>query len=440
MTATPSPAALSQKTEKRNYWALLFEGGFFICAIGFVNAQTLLPALIIEEGGPAWVAAFMPGIMIIGMFGVPILTAGWIDRLRRMKPFALTTGFFQRFIYIPVGLILAFGNPSPEWTVVLLAATPLLSGIIGGIGFSAWQRLYMSALPPERRASNLSYRFLFGGITGIAAGYIIERTLSAYPGQFGYGLLHLFAAFFFWCSWLMLLRVKETVPEPSPTEVRVPRRGVPAVLKEYYARGPLQRSRLCFLVSLVVMHAYMLVAPFYAVTLLHRLDAPKYFLGVLAMWQMGGQALGNLLAAWIGDRWGGRSTFGFGLLMITLVMIPAVLASSPGQAQFAYAAFGFSQMMMIVGKDTVLMELSPTRGQAGYLSTMALATMLSILLFSGVSHFFWTLEGGFTTLVVLTASLSFAGFIALSWVEDPRDKVRISPLQAIRRGILRYIR
>ncbi len=423
-------------SERRNYWAFLFEGGLFTCAIGFVNAQTLLPALILGEGGPSWVAALMPGIMVIGMFGVPVLTAGWIDRLPRMKPFAAFTGFCQRFIYVPVGFVLIFGDLSPLWTVVLLAATPFLSGLIGGVGFSAWQRLYMGSLPASRRASNLAYRLLFGGITGILAGIVIERTLLNYPGNGGYGLLHLFASVFFFASWGTLLLVRESPQTPSGT-VAAPG-GVRRVFKRYYAPGPDRRSRLCFAGALVLMHSFMMIPPFYAVTILERLGEPKSYLGVLAMWQMVGQSAGNLLAAAIGDRWGGRATFGFGLIMICVFIAPASFIENGWQAQAAYAAFGFSQMLMVVGKDTLLMELSPDDGKAGYLSGMALLTMVAILSFSGVTQVVWSLSG-FHAVTFCTVVLCLGSFACLSWVDDPRGK-RITPLRAIRRGILRSFR
>lgn len=99
--------------DRRNYWLFLFEGGFFVFGMGFVNMQSLLPALILEEGGPSWVAAYMPTIMAIGMFGIPMLNAGWIDRLKELKPFVKLTGFFQRIVYLVIGVILVWGGESP---------------------------------------------------------------------------------------------------------------------------------------------------------------------------------------------------------------------------------------------------------------------------------------------------------------------------------------
>ena len=187
------------------------------------------------------------------------------------------------------------------------------------------------------------------------------------------------------------------------------------------------------------MHAFMLLPPFYAVTLLEKLDQPKSFLGILAMWQMGGQAIGNLGAAVIGDRWGGRATFGFGLLSICLVIAPAPFITTTLQAAGAYAAFGLATMLLIIGKDTLLMELSPSEGQSSYLSGMAAITMLSLLAFGALAQLLWTVGGGFTGLVVGGVLISLLAFGFLSFVDDPRG-VHISPLRAIRRGFFRAFR
>ena len=156
--------------DRRNYWAYLFEGGFFVFGIGFVNMQSLLPALILEEGGPIWVAAYMPTIMVIGLCGIPILNAAWVDRLRQLKPFVALTGLFQRAVYLIIGILLLWGALSGAAIWFALAATPLLSGVLGGLGLTAWQRLYMNSVPPRKRASNQAFRLLIGGVTGIVAG------------------------------------------------------------------------------------------------------------------------------------------------------------------------------------------------------------------------------------------------------------------------------
>lgn len=425
----------------RNYFAFLFEGGFFVFGMGFVSVQTLLPAIILKEGGSSWLAAFMPTIMIIGLFGVPLLTAGRLDRLRRLKPFALTTGFFQRAVYPVVGLLLIFGDFPPAGVVLLLALAPLLSGLLGGVGFSAWQRLYMRGVPSRRRASNLAFRFLFGGLGGILAGVVIERTLIHQPGQVGYGLLHLYAACFLFLSLAALAITIEQPPTPRSREDPDDQsdRDYRSFLRHYYRPGPRQATRRAFAIALFCMHGVFLVIPFYATTLLERLDEPASFLGVLALWQMVGQAAGNLTAAWIGDKWGGRATFAFGICVIAFTLAPAPFITTAAQAQAAYAAFFFGTMMLFVGKDTLLMELAPERAQSRYLSLMAGMTMVALVLAGLLSKLLWSYAGGFPTLVGLALLGIGITFVFLSKVEDPRGKP-ISPLRAIRRGVFRVFR
>lgn len=439
-----SPTATAQR-DRRNYFVFLFEGGFFVFGMGFVNVQSLLPALIIEEGGPSWVAAYMPTIMVIGMFSIPMLNATWVDKLVRLKPYVALTGLFQRLAYLLVGLLLLFGGLTGDAVWMTLAAAPLLSGILGGLGFAAWQRLFMKSVPSAKRASNLAYRFLFGGITGLIAGAVIEEVLSAYPGVKGYGILHLCAVVFFMLSWGLLFVVAEK-PDAPPEDLEDPdtlppgsKPGAWEATRYYYRAAPTQKSRFSFLGGLFLMHGFCLVVPFYAVTLLTRLDQPKSFLGILAMWQMAGQSAGNLIAAGIGDKWGGRATFGIGLGAVVISSIPALFVTDLFWAQISYAAFTMSMMLMIIGKDTLLMELSPAQNQSSYLARMALITMLALVTFGGLAQMLWTSRWGFTGLVVATMLSSLGAMVFVAKVHDPRGK-HINPLRAVRRGILRVFR
>jgi len=438
-----SAAESAANPDRRNYFVFLFEGGFFVFGMGFVNVQSLLPALILEEGGPSWVAAYMPTIMVIGLFGIPMLNAGWVDKLTRLRPYVTWTGFFMRLPYLVIGLVLIYGGLKGDAVWMILAAAPLISGILGGLGFAAWQRLYMNAVPSKKRASNLAFRFLFGGVTGIIAGAMIQNILAHYPGVKGYGILHLLAALFFMASWGLLFAVKEKAmveptndPDESPEEQKP---GAWEATKFYYRDGPTKRSRLSFLGGLFLMHGFCLVVPFYAVTLLDRLDQPKSFLGVLAMWQMGGQSAGNLIAGALGDKWGGRTTFIVGLLAMLVTLIPAFFVTDVFWAQVSYAAFAMSMMIVIIGKDTLLMELSPIRNQSSYLARMALFTMVALVFYSGLAQLLWSSSGGFTALIVATLISVLLSIAFAIPVKDPRG-VQVTPLRVIRRGILRFLR
>ncbi len=193
-------------------------------------------------------------------------------------------------------------------------------------------------VPAERRASNIAFRFMFGGVTGIFAGLVIERVLSAHPGATGYGILHLFAALCLMIS--MVILGFATEPEQAVEEEPPERQSIRESFVHFYRPGEFQRSRICFTIAVLLVHAFLLMPPFYATHLLVKLGQGSRYLGVLAMWQMGGWALGNLCAAFVGDRWGGRATLGFGYTVLAMACIAALFVETPLQAQLAYAFTG----------------------------------------------------------------------------------------------------
>lgn len=84
-----------------NYWTLVVEGALFGGALTFVNANTLLPAIVQSLGGAAWLIALMPVLMQIGFRLPPIFTAHHIDRLHDYRRFLVWMGLAQR---LPFGL------------------------------------------------------------------------------------------------------------------------------------------------------------------------------------------------------------------------------------------------------------------------------------------------------------------------------------------------
>jgi MFS family permease len=422
---------------QRNYFLFVFEGGAFISAIGFINPNTLLPSLILEAGGPVWLAAFAPCLMIIGMFSFPILSYAWVERLERHKGYTLTFSFFQRIVYFIAALLLFFYGNIPLLAIGVLALAPFLSGAIGGLCLTSWQQLFMGAVPPQRRASNLAIRFLIGGLMGVVAGLVIKATLDAYPGHTGWSILHAIAFGFMTLSFIGLTLVKENPHFMPPREHRGPDRSK-GVFSEVLAMALDPHHRKLWVV-LFLMHSIFLIAPFYAVAIRERFDAPTSFLGELAIWQMIGSSLGNLAAGIIGDRMGGRKTFLFGILLLGLILLPAPLATNLLVAKILYLGFGFFMMMTIVGKDTIIMEMAPDAKRSLFLSASAFASMIGMLASSLASYLIWQATGSLLALI-LPSSLIFLTTSLLLFTMRPHKEGELSPFAVIQRGILRYFR
>lgn len=430
---------ISAADARWNYRAFLLDGGAFACGIGFVNAQTLLPAVILDLEGPNWLAAFVPSAMILGLFSVPVFTAPWVDRMARVKGFVLGTAIPQRLLYLLAGILLLWPGLLAGTTMPwILALTPFLSGLTAGLSISAFQRLFMHGLPSSMRASNFSYRAMIGGIAGVITGRIVEWFLTEFPLQTALGLLHLITFGWLVLSWigLALVREREIVPEPM-----APRswKSIFDGLRDFLARGPARRGRVAFLVALSGLHGFFIIAPFYADHFRQMAERPVSYLGTLSMWFMGGNALGNLCAAWLGDRFGGRLAMRTGMLLMCLGNLAAPFVISPSMLGPLFALIGFSFMLSIVGKESLQFDLSPPTRQARYLAAMSLVTMFAIFGGSLTSYLLWQITGSFSVLAIVTATCALAGCIALGHVHEPRTDVPRNPLDNLRRGVLRYL-
>ncbi len=428
----------TQSDARWNYRAFLVDGGSFACGVGFVNPQTLLPGVILDLGGPSWLAAFVPSAMVLGIFSVPVFTAPWVDRMSRVKPFVLTTGVPQRLVFAVAAALLLLPGLAGAATPFVLALTPFASGLCAGISISAFQRLLIRGLPARMRASNFSFRFMIGGLGGMLAGKLVERILESYPINTALSLLHFVAFGFMVVSWLAVASVRE-VPESAPEPPR-PRsfRDLFDGLKDFLVPGPSRRGHAAFLGALVLMHAFFIPAPFFAAHLQAVTGERISFLGVLSIWFMGGSALGNLVAARVGDRFGGRLLMRTGLLVLTVDTLLAPFVTARAWVGVLYASFGFGLMLTVVGKETLQFDLSPERRQARYLAMTSLITMLAILGGSLSSVLIREMTDAFAPLAWTCAALTLAAFFLLSRLGEPRPDVEGNPLARLRPGRIRF--
>ncbi|MGH8047242.1 MAG: hypothetical protein ACREKL_08345, partial [Chthoniobacterales bacterium] len=103
-----------------NYWTIVAEGALFGGALSFVNANTLLPAIVQSLGGAVWLISLMPIIMLVGFRLPPILTAYRIERLHTYKPFLVRAGLIQRLPFGIAGVALLWCGNTPLAALIIV--------------------------------------------------------------------------------------------------------------------------------------------------------------------------------------------------------------------------------------------------------------------------------------------------------------------------------
>ncbi len=397
-------SARPSQYSRRNYLLFIAEGGIFMGALNFTNHQTVLPSLILEQNGPGWLAALSSGLMVIGMFAAPIFTHRWVDRMQHYHRFTSFWFFLHRAVYLLAAWLLFQYSNQSVMVVAIIALTPFISGILGGVPLAAWQQLFMNAVPVKRRPSAIALRFLLGGLIGMIGGKVIEWTLADHPGPNGYARLHLWAGGIAVLSWVAFAFVRENPKVPTrPPEGTSPNPishsnsdAKPAdamsssdSASQNWLQILLHPDLRRFWIALFLMHFVQVLAPFYAVGIRYKFDLDISFLGTLSVWQMTGFTLGNFSAAYLGDKISGKWVFRYGMLAFAATLTIGAFAPSLLLAKIGYFAFGYFLIFMVVGKDAYILEIAPKNSRSLFLSMASFVSMLCMLVFSMISYFLW---------------------------------------------------
>lgn len=412
---------------RRNFICHLLEGGLYMGGLAFLSPESVMPKMAETLGARPSMIALMPALLpasfaLLGLFVTPV-----VERLRRHKPWVLFFGLLQRLPYLAAGLVLLLAREIDASLLPIVVLTPVISGMIGGVGMVAWMEMVTRMVPERLRAAGWAARYIMQAGIGMGAGGGIHWVLTHLPGREGYGWLHLITFSFLMLSWLA------QVPMREPDEVRHPRppvdcpgywahlRGLPALV---LAQPYLGRF---ILVRLTGMGYLMLVGflTIHALRVTGRAEADE---GLFVSFQNVGTILGCTLAAWLGYRSGGKVLLMAARGLCLLLCLCVATANSFAVFTGAYFLLGFGLFIDRVGDLTLAAELCPPERRSTLQAVLGFCNVWAFLgatLLAG-SVYEWTRHSFHA--VVLTAAL-FAGvsLLLLRSIPEPRGLIGRTP-------------
>lgn len=184
----PSPSAIDPiplPVHQWNYWVSSFECALFVMATNMIGPMTLIPFLFKQTGiDSSYLGLFTISTLIVALSG-PIGSA-WMSGQRRMLPFCVAVGLFQRLVYVmvPLGVVYFHGKPAPLLWV--LAAVWMISGFIGGIATPTFMVMITNGTRERWWGRLMGMRSLLGAASGLAASVLvwIVNRVSTYPDNY----------------------------------------------------------------------------------------------------------------------------------------------------------------------------------------------------------------------------------------------------------------
>jgi MFS family permease len=392
MPALNDPNAIygTPAQRRRNGILHVTDGAFFIGGLGFVNVNTLLPGILQQHAETAWMAAWTPVMMPIGLVIMPILTAHFVSEISDFKRVLRISTFIQRLPYLIAAVLLMFVNLNPFQIGVILISAPLISGLIGGAFLTLWQQFVMATIPPRKRSMIFGWRFLLGSLMGVLAGWIIREMLTHCPGKEGYGMLH------FICFVCIVISYKATMSITVHLPAEKLRQALPVkfTFRQQFAQyasifSPNPALRNLGFANIFLSGLY-LYAPYVAIHLMEKLEKGEQFLGYLLMWQMIGSIPGNLLAGWIGERRGSRQGILIGMPIFILTALLSILTETLLMATIVYFLWGLSFFLIRISADAIVLEVCPREKKAHYLAGITFLNLPGLIIAPLISYGIWS--------------------------------------------------
>lgn len=410
-----------RREERVNYWAHCIEGSLFIGGLAFVNPHTVLPRLFQALGAPSWLISLAPSLLMIGFIVPGLFVARRIEALPRLRPFVRSVTLWQRAPYLVAGVGL-LTVASPTAALLLVAAAPLCSGLLGGVAVNAWKEYVASTIPEHRRASLWALRFAIGTVIGFAAGKLVSVVLDRFPGATGYGLLHVVAFAFLLASYLVFSLTHEGERAPQTVRARQTPRESLAELTGLLRADAAVRA---YALTRFALHGFLIMVPFLGIRALEVLRQPDSYLGELLVANTAGSLAGFVLGGYSGDRHGGKLS-----LLVAHVGFVALCALAPFAASETsflslFFLFGFALSLATVAAATLDLEIAPSERRPTYQAMLGMFALGGVLTASLASTLIRALTSSFAVLCVPAGALVLGSLVVALGMQEPRRRLLV---------------
>lgn len=408
-----------------NFWMHCLEGGFYMTGLAFISVELVLPSFVEQLGASGGLVALMP-VLLPAAFSVPgLFVAPLVEQLPRLKPFVVVLGAVQRLPYLVAALFM-FAMPHSGGVLLLVVVlTPIVSGLIGGVGVNAWLEMVTRMIPEHLRASGWAIRYVIQGVAGLVAGVVIHWLLSRHPegDARGYAWLHLICFAFLMLSFVAQVMMKEA-PDSHPRPARPSYKAYLGELPRLLASQP---HFLRLIAARFFGMGYLMLVARMSIHALESAGRSPADKGHLVIASMIGSLLGSAFAGLHGNRHGGRATMMFARALCLALCLALPFLASFASFLVAFFVLGFGLFVDRVGDLTFSAELCPRRRRPTYLALLAFCQAIALLAAAALSGLVFQFTGSFPAVVLLSGSFAAISLLILRTIPEVRGAVHPSP-------------
>jgi MFS family permease len=400
---------------RRNFFFHLLDGIFFMAGLSLTSSEIVASVLIHQLGGSKVAVGGVFALFEIG-YNIPqILSAPFVESIKRKKAWVLIGGFMQRIPWLGIAVLLYLWGPSIDSSAVL----PILS-LIGLAAFAAgfcmpgWHAFLAETVPLRARGRLFALRQSFGGMVGILSGILAAYILGQLIFPLNFGVLFLLT-FILWM--LSLTSIAFIIEEDHTTR----KHENFAHYFQNHIRKILTENRWFrqYLMIKAIMLASMISFGFFAVYGVEKFESGSDAAGFFTSIYMVGQILFAYLFGFLADKFGHKANIiAFGCTTV-LQTILAILASNIYVYALVFILMGSNRCIQLITFNAMPMEYCTSAERPTYFAVSN--SLLSPLLLSGVVGGALATVIGYQGLFWISGGLGIILILAARRLRDPRS-------------------
>ena len=205
---------LTKRISKNNYYSFLWHAIFLALAQNFMDADTIIPAVMIDAGGTPLHIGILTAIMIGGGRLSQLIFAPFLSNKPYKRKFLLT-GVNARIITL-IGMTLLFifsdmlSNNLIIWLIFILIFTFSISGGFANITYTD---ILGKSVLQERRKHFFSIKQVVSSLGVLISAYLARYLLRTYDYPKNYTILFFIAAVLLGVASLGFWKIKEVAAE-----------------------------------------------------------------------------------------------------------------------------------------------------------------------------------------------------------------------------------
>ena len=389
----------------------------YILGLSFTSRLTILPAFVRKLTSSNLIIGMIPALNTMGWLLPQIVSARYIERLKRKLPFILIVGIGERIPWLFIALAVFFlAGSSPAWALIAFFFFYAIFCFSGGINTPAWLDMIGKIIPERKRgrffgASNFMGNGM-GALGALLAGYLLDRL--SFPRNFASCFMLTFA------STSISLAALALTKEPAYPVVKEH-----STLKNYLGQLATitrrNRNYLFFMIAAIILSLGWMATGFFSVHAINRLGLSGGQIGRFTAISLFFQTISNPLWGHLGDKRGHRIVMASGATLAILAAVAATFADSTNVFYAVFALTGASLSADMIARLSIVLEFSEPEERPTYIgltNTVKAPFAIAAPMLGGMLGDRFQLPFVF----LLTAGIVFMGLLVLLlMVKDPRD-------------------